>query len=61
MTCKTCKHFTPQGEGYTNGACRRMPPTLVFFAEEERTMTAFPLVSEETWCGEFTPEFEGMN
>jgi hypothetical protein len=61
MTCKNCKHYNPTDEQSTSGACRRNPPTLVYFEEEQMTMTAFPKVSEATWCGEFEPEFQGMN
>lgn len=62
MTCINCVHYKPLSEQVTDlGSCRRNPPTIVYFTEEDETSTAFPMVSSDTYCGEFVNQWEFAN
>lgn len=61
MTCVNCKHYRPLSEQVTDqGECRRYPPMLAYFADTDETETAFPEVSEDTYCGEFKNQWEDL-
>ncbi|MEN9885424.1 MAG: hypothetical protein RL758_2 [Pseudomonadota bacterium] len=49
MTCQTCQYFLPQTD--TQGLCRRNPPQ-VFLRPDESTISLFPFMMFEGWCGE---------
>lgn len=49
MTCATCKHFHPHGEG----VCRRFPKQVFWNSNRGGSDSAFPHVEEDQWCGEF--------
>ena len=49
MICQSCVHFLSQTEG--QGLCRRNPPT-VFLHPDESTISLFPSMLNEGYCGE---------
>ena len=49
MTCSTCQYFLKQTD--EQGLCRRYPPTL-FLRTDESTVSLFPPMLNEGWCGE---------
>lgn len=50
MTCQSCIHFLKQSD--EQGLCRRYPPTL-FLRADDSTISIFPPMLNEGWCGEF--------
>lgn len=53
MKCKDCFFFEDRGD--KDGFCHRYPPqvTSSFDTHNCRYRFEFPIVNEETWCGEF--------
>lgn len=47
--CQNCKFFLPQDEG--QGLCRRNPPQVVIH-HNGPTVSVFPPMLNEGWCGE---------
>lgn len=62
-TCENCRFFRHGSEGGF-GECRRRPPVLLShalgkkhdtFEEEMFFRTAFPVLADTDWCGEWAP------
>lgn len=51
--CSNCR-FYKEYSGRV-GHCKRYPPTVYACDEENSTNVQSPLVSEDDWCGEFSP------
>ena len=49
--CENCRFFLRIEE--KQGLCRRYPPQ-VFLESAQKTVTAFPYMLIEGWCGEFS-------
>lgn len=50
VKCANCKYWKPEYQhDYTEGICRRMPPT----AHIRKDCTAWPETTGLDWCGEF--------
>ena len=69
-TCARCKWSTMQPGNVKQRQCRRMPPTVGIFPQMDArtgrvlgnlTITAYPTVQNEEWCGEFKPRLEGLS
>lgn len=56
-TCATCKHYSMDKDDFTQGMCRRFPPTCQFIMSRDGpvTMAQFPPVEKDQSCGEHTP------
>jgi hypothetical protein len=50
-TCKTC-FFSREFGSETAVACHRYPPTITK-VEDDRVTSHFPLLGNDTWCGEY--------
>ena len=50
-TCEFCRYFMPQSE--VKGECRRSPPALRIYPNGP-TVSVFPPMLADGWCGEFT-------
>lgn len=48
-SCKLCVHYVAADD--EQGACRRYPPVMT--ERDGMLRTAFPIVAETFWCGEF--------
>ncbi|KAA1258306.1 hypothetical protein LF1_08220 [Rubripirellula obstinata] len=61
MSCSRCNFYQPVPtstalpRNQPFGECRRHPPEVVSkpFRRDASTQSAFPIVSENGWCGEF--------
>jgi hypothetical protein len=58
QSCPNCRYYDPPYEGENLGTCCRFPPQVVFLAAPPgsfhgKTVTLFPQVEEEDWCGEW--------
>lgn len=61
MSCSRCNFYQPVPtstalpRSQRSGECRRHPPKVVSktFRRDASTQSAFPIVSENGWCGEF--------
>lgn len=51
--CSACEHFEPSDDGET-GDCRAHPPQVAV-AIDGKVKAYWPLVTPESWCGEFRP------
>ena len=57
-TCQRCKHAAPQGNGLE---CHRNPPMAAFMpgpGGQPVTISAFPPVPKDGFCGEFGRKIE---
>ena len=50
QSCASCRFFVPN-QTDSVGYCRRFPPVPV--AEEEMTVSVFPVTDSADWCGEY--------
>lgn len=48
--CSTCKYFMKQSDD--QGLCRRSPPTVLVYPTGP-TISVFPPMLADGWCGEF--------
>ena len=51
--CQACKYFKAQSGA--QGLCRHSPPTLQIYPNGP-TVSVFPPMPAEGWCGEFNPK-----
>ena len=51
MECKNCKYFTRDEK--EKGECHRYPPKVLLVKIDD-IMQVWPIVNEDTFCGEFT-------
>lgn len=51
--CKNCFYSRPNN--VETVACRRYPPTITK-VEDGKVTSHFPLLSNNTWCGEWLPQ-----
>jgi hypothetical protein len=57
LNCTTCRYYYshPPGKRIVHGECMRFPPTVVRDAEGRLT-SAYPLVNDLFYCGEYEAE-----
>ena len=67
--CAKCKWSTMQPGNVNQRQCRRFPPTALHVPQMDRmgriagtmTISGYPLVKNDEWCGEFKPRVEGLS
>jgi len=50
--CKDCSFYSAD-HSTAYGTCRKRPPVLIVKSNHRGTVTRFPKVHEDIWCGEF--------
>lgn len=54
MNCFNCIYYKAETEVGQQGQCRRHPPTVMYSAEDDTFLSAFPYISDPNtnYCGD---------
>jgi hypothetical protein len=61
--CEVCKYAEKENPAHPHYSCHRNPPVASILPSNKgpQTLSAFPIVRPEQWCGAFEPKISQVN